>query len=384
MFARIFIWYCVFASVSFAEGDGLSALQATLAPLREHANDRMSNDHGETRGATPALTIAKHQLRGWIETHLAEFPQTGDIAGLTAELHAGLSGAGLFCDNCFPSFLGYVDDIQVNRDQGFLIVRTSTGIWCGFDDSAYVYRWRAGRWQRVWQNEQTTYTSVSYVPQILYSVKVSTPDSAGHRLVLTLGSRPGCSVAFQPVYYGLWRMDRAKALLQGSEFAYVGEFPPIKGRVEPDDALIEFTSGGTGYGEGHEAVRHFKVRGGRVAQIDPVAPNPRDFVEEWLAMKWARSSAWSESPALEAWHTKLHREDGMGDFPDATQHCKSHTDLWQVGIKLHDVPGENWYLVRAKPPDHFSMVSIGSQSDADCTEKANERDWPRTLFPGVN
>jgi hypothetical protein len=384
LFAKVFIFLCLVALAYSAEDAGLTTLQATLAPLRAHANDRMSNDHAETRGAAPVLTIAKHQLRDWIEMHLAKFPQAGDIASLAAELHAGLSGAGLFCDSCFPSFLGYVDDVQVNRDQEFLIVRTSTGIWCGFDDSAYVYRWRNGRWQRIWQHEQTNYTSQNYLPQILYSVHVSPLDRAGRHLVLTLGSRPGCSVAFQPVYYSLWRMDRAKALLQRSEFAYIGEFPPIKGSVGADDALIEFTRGGTGYGEGHEAVRHYKVRGNVVTETDPIAPNPRDFVEEWLAMDWEQSSARSESRSLEAAHAKLHREDGMGDFPDATKRCRRHPDLWQVGLKLHGVPGETWYLVRAKPPDHFSMVSIANQPDPDCSEAAGESDWPRTLFPGVN
>jgi hypothetical protein len=357
--------------------------------MREHANDRMSDDHGNTRGATPALGIAKRQLRGWIEMRLAKFPEGGDTAMLSAEFHDGLRDAHLFCDTCFPSFLGYVDDIQVNREQGFLIVRTSAGIWCGYDDSAYVYQWSGGRWRRVWQTEQSIYTSERYLPRILYSVHISPPDDAGRRLVMTLGSRPGCSVAFQPVYYGVWRIGSNRPLLDRAEFASVAEFPPVKGRVGPDDALIEFTAGGTGYGEGHEAVRHYTLRRGVMTQVDPIAPNPRDFVEEWLASKWAQSAAWSESASLEPWHAKRHREDGMGDFPDATQHCSTRpgatqADLWQVGIKLHDVPGETWYLVRARPPDHFSMVSISDGPDPDCTETASAGDWPRTLFPGVN
>jgi hypothetical protein len=356
----------------------LDALRATLTPLREHANDRMSNDHGNTRGATPVLTIAKHQLRDWIETRLAKFPEGGDTAMLAAEFHSGLRDARLFCDNCFPSFLGYVDDVQVNRDQGFLIVRTSAGIWCGYDDSAYVYQWSGGRWRRIWQSEQNVYSRQNYLPRILYSVHISPP------LVMTLGSRPGCSVAFQPVYYSVWRIGSNRPLFERAEFASVAEFPPVKGRVGPDDALIEFTAGGTGYGEGHEAVRHFKLRRGVMTQIDPIAPNPRDFVEEWLATKWAQSSAWSESKSLGPWHAKLHREDGMGDFPDPTQHCSNRPDLWQVGIKLHDVPGETWYLVRAKPPDRFSMVSIGDRPEPDCTETVSPGAWPRTLFPGVN
>jgi hypothetical protein len=384
LFKKTSICLIFLAGGAFAQDIQLAALRATLVPLREHANDRMSNDHGSTRGATPVLTIAKHQLRDWIEMRLAKFPQDGDTAMFVEELHAGLRDARLFCDTCFPSFLGYIDDVQVNRDQGFLIVRTSAGIWCGYDDSAYVYQWSGGRWRRIWQSEQSIYTSQRYLPRILYSVQISPPDRDGRRLVMTLGSRPGCSVAFQPVYYSMWQMESPRPLLERAEFAYVGEFPPVKGRVGPDDALIEFTAGGTGYGEGHEAVRHYALRRGVMIQVDPIAPSPRDFVEEWLTSKWTQSSAWSESKSLEPWHAKLHREDGMGDFPDPTQHCSTHSDLWQVGIKLHDVPGETWYLVRARPPDHFSMVSISNQPDPDCTENARPGDWPRTLFPGVN
>src|SRR3984885_7920648 len=341
------------SAIALSAQDGqLDRLRATLVPLRAHANDRLSSDHGDTRGATPALTVAKHRLRDWVETRLGKFPENGDADMLAAEFHAALTKAHLFCDDCFPSFLGFVDEVQVNREQDFLIVRTSAGIWCGYDDSAYAYQWSGGRWLRVWEDEQNVYTSEKYFPRILYAVHVSTVDSNGHRLVMTLGSRPGCSVAFQPVYYGVWQLgatrEKPKVLLQGSEFAYVGEFPPIKGRLAPDDALIEFPVGGTGYGEGHEAVRHYFLRGDGMEQVDPIAPNPRDFVEEWLDAKWERSAAWSESPSLKTLHDKLHRDDGMGDFPDPTQHCFSSPDLWQVGIKLQDVKEETWYLVRRK------------------------------------
>jgi hypothetical protein len=281
-----------------------------------------------------------------------------------------------------------VDDVQLSRDHGLLVVRTSTGIWCGYDDSAYAYEFTGGRWQRTWEKEQNVYTAEGYLPQILYAVHISTPDPVGHRLLVTLGSRPGCSVAFQPVYYSVWRIGRAgdepKALFNGSEFAYIGEFPPIHGRVESDDVLIEFTAGGAGYGTGHEAVRHYKLQGDRLEPTDPIAPTPRDFVEEWLSSNWEQSSTRSESPVLKQWHAKLHRDDGMGDFPDPTQRCANSPDLWQVGIRLQDVPGETWYLVRWKPPDRFTMAGINDHPNPDCTEVARETDFPRTFFPGEN
>ncbi len=351
------------AFLANAQDNPLAALNTTLAPLREHANDRLSNDHGDTRGATQQLTIAKHQMRDWIEAKLAKFPANGDPAALAPELHAGLRDARLFCDSCFPSFLGFVDDVQLSREREFLIARTSMGIWCGYDDSAYAYEFTGGRWQRIWEQEQNVYTAEKYLPQILYAVHISAPDREGHRLLLTLGSRPGCSVAFQPVYYNVWRIGAKPAvmLLNKSEFAYIGEFPPIHGRVESDDVLIEFTAGGAGYGLGHEAVRHYKLRGGRLEQTDPIAPTPRDFVEEWL-----------------------HRPDGIGDFPDPTLHCTSSPALFQVGIRLHDVPGETWYLVRRKLPDGFTMVDVADHPNPDCTGPPGDGDFPRTFFPGEN
>ena len=87
-----------------------------------------------------------------------------------------------------------------------LIVRTAVGIWCGYDYSAYIYKWRGGRWQRVWENEQNTYTAKNYRPQTLHDVRISPPDDKGNRLLMTLGSQPGCASGFQPIYYRVWPM----------------------------------------------------------------------------------------------------------------------------------------------------------------------------------
>jgi hypothetical protein len=52
---------------------------------------------GGPRGATPALTIAKHQLRDWIESRLAALPVDGDGGELACQLNSELRGAGLDC-----------------------------------------------------------------------------------------------------------------------------------------------------------------------------------------------------------------------------------------------------------------------------------------------
>ena len=208
-----------------AQDAGLAALRVTIMSMRQQPNASR-----ETRGATPELTTAKHQLRDWIESLLIRFAEKGDEAALSGEIHNGVRDSQLFCVDfnleCFPSSRGFVDEVQLSRESGLLIVRTAVGIWCGYDYSAYVYRWTDNRWRRIWENEQNTYTEKNYRPQMLHAVQISEPDAAGNRLVMTLGSQPGCASAFQPVYYRVWPMNARyevqKPILDGTETANVG------------------------------------------------------------------------------------------------------------------------------------------------------------------
>ena len=356
------------ASAIYAQDPGLAPLSATLVPMRPHGDQR-SDVNRETRGATPRLTVAKHQLRDWVESKLAGFGENDNEDLLTRDLGERLLAAMLICEpRCPTSSLGYLDAVRIGREKEFLVVRTSLGIWCGYDESAYVYRFSSGRWQRVFEIEQDDYRPGHYHPQSVHAVQISAADSRGNRLLMSLGSQPGCSSGFQPVYYRVWRIggDRWKLLLDRSEFANVGDYPPVKGSVSAEDVRVEMTLGGTGYGSSHQAIRHFAIRGDRAEQIDPIAPTPRDFVEEWLDAAWSRGAGWSESPqALKAWHEKLHRTDGMGDFPGPALKC-AQPDLWQVSAHLHDAP-EVYYQVRWKQPDHFAMVAISDRASPDCS-----------------
>jgi hypothetical protein len=358
--ALVFVLSCLAAP---AQDRPLAALRATLTSLRPHADE-----HRETRGATPELTVAKHQLRDWIESRLSRFAQNGDEDKLARDLADRLREADLFCEpRCRMSILGFLDNVRIGREREFLIVRTSVGIWCGYDDSAYVYRWAANRWRRVWESEQDIYAPKRYLPQGIHAVHISAPDRDGSRLLLSLGAQPGCSSAFQPVYDRVWRVNAhgAKLLLDKSEFANVGDYPPTQGKVQPADVRIELTLGGTGYGLAHQAVRHYVVHGDRAEQVDPIAATPRDFVEEWLGSPWTQSVKWTDSASLKAWHQKLHRDDGMGDFPGPTLRCSGNPDLWQVSTHLHDAP-EVYYLVRWRQPDHFAMAGVSEHPYPDC------------------
>ena len=343
------------------------SLATTLRQLRDHLDE-----HRTTFGATEELTTAKHQLRDWMESRLTGLTETVDIRTLAETLHAALGGAGLLCadlnDECDWNFLGYVDDVRLSRSGGLLAVVTAMGIWCGFDESAYVYAWDGQRWRRIWEHEQTTYTQQDYRPQTIHDIQISSQDASRGRVVMTLGSQTICGGAFKDIYARAWRLDaddRAARVLDWTAHAN-DAYPPLQGRVGPDELLFAFTAGGLLSGEVHTAVRHFKIDRGTATQVDPIAGLPRDFVVEWLSAPWEESRGRSESPSLEARHAELHRNDGVGDFPGSTTRCTSGSDLWQVGTHLYERP-TRYYRVRWRNPFAFTMVDISETPYPDCT-----------------
>jgi hypothetical protein len=123
---------------ALAQDARLTATRKTVLEMRQYANQ-----HQEVRGGIPQATVAKHEIRNWIEARLARFPQDGDVAVLIETLHNGLSQAKLFCDkgsDCFPTALGFLDEIQIEQQGDFLIAQTAVGvgICCGYDYSAYI------------------------------------------------------------------------------------------------------------------------------------------------------------------------------------------------------------------------------------------------------
>lgn len=364
--------------VQSAQGGPPDGLRATLRQLREHLDE-----HKQTFGATAELTAAKHVVGGWIESELAAAGQRVDVTSFGAALHASLERGQLLCNDlheeCDWNFLGYVDDVRVSRAGEFLIVVTAVGIWCGFDESAYVYAWDGRQWARRWEHEQDTYTAQQYRPQTIQDVQISAPDTDGSRLIMTLGSQTICGGSFKDLYVRVWRTDSDRRASRVLDWSAHGHDAYLQGRVFPDAALFQFSAGGLLSGEVHTAVRHFKIQQGAAIQIDPVATLPRDFVVEWLSARWEESRLRSESAALQARHTVLHRDDGVGDFPEATTRCGAGSDLWQVTTHLYERP-KNYFRVRWQSPYRFTMVDVSDRPYADCTVADSRGDtYPEVL-----
>ena len=358
--------------------------------------------HADTRGASPELTTVKHQLRDWVESRLTKL--TGDSdetekTELVAELNEALKQAQLLCTTepeCSTNDrtrLGFLGDIQIDLRQrdSFLVLQTAVGVECGYDESAYVYRWRDGKWKWIWQSEQNHYTKDEYAVQTLHAVLLSPALKEGAPLVLTLGSTPWCTSNWRNVYYRLWRTYpddyTPKLLLDGNEVAFLGNHDiPIQGSVGREDALIEFAVGSGDQGLHHRpAVRHYAVHANTVERIGPIALSPRDFSEEWLANPWEQSKLWSQTSsaaALQHEHDVVLSGVKNGEFAE-THHCTDSADLWQVAFSPSDKRLNTiYFLIRWQPPYRFTMMRVSDHASPSCTEKDPAADDEnRTLFP---
>ena len=350
---------------------GQPAVPATLRPVLQQLRSEF-DAHRDTLGATEALTTVKHGLRDWVESQLMAAPQSVDTRAFAETLHVALRDGQFLClemtGDCPTNPLGYVDEVRVNRAGEFLSVVTAVGINCGYDESAYAYTWRDGRWQRFWESEQNSYTKDSYRPQQVYYVLISPPGADGRRLLATLGSQSGCLGGFKDLYARAWRLDAALAptrVLDWTAYADDG-YPPIQGRIRPDDLLVQYTTGGLADGDTHTAVRHFEVRNGVAVQIDPIAGRPHDFVLEWLSAPWEESRTRAASEALKEPYTALHLEHPYGDFAEPTRHCTAGADLWRVTTRILDGP-MRYYRVRWETGFRFTMVGISETPFQDCT-----------------
>ncbi|MBV8166893.1 MAG: hypothetical protein JO021_08875 [Alphaproteobacteria bacterium] len=386
-----------------AEADDavLAQLHQVLAPLR-------TDPYGDIRveGSVPAFAPIKRQLRAWVESRLGAFVRDGDEVVLARELSGELFDGDLLCegptgtldDRCARAQTGYsargfLGEIRMQRLKygTVLVVRTALGVICGYDESAYVYEWRDERWRLMLEVEEDTSGTRPYLPEQYDSVLVSSPGEGGDRLVLTLGHPPRCSSNWHPVYYRLWRLSPSRSiyrlLLDRSEQAFL---PSVLGSLSAHEALIEFRVGSLDHDlHNRPAVRHFRIDGAAVTQIDPIALSPRDFVEEWLTQTWDASERWTDARArsgLERWHERLQGDVRSGEFLDATKRCYRSADVWQVAIRFGDreKPIDAYFLVRWQPPYRFAMVAIANQTARDCTIEDPEADDRRTLFPALD
>ena len=363
----------------------LAELSQTLASLPDvKGQDGVGSD--PSRGARPALTTAKHQLRDFLDTALSGADaRTSDIDAdaFAARLNDQLRTAG-------------VPPMQMWRQGGALIAVTSFPIICGSDDSIYGWNWNGQAWQRVIEHEATDYTPGRYQPEAIDGADslrfaVAGPDSDAGLHILVTGLNTGCTSGWQDRRFQLYDLDRhsgsAALLVDGEVPAFTNE-GDRNASLTADRMVIEYTGA-----DFDPRKMPFGTRASVYALADdkatPVAwaaADAEDFTEQWIAAPWSGSATVSATTnrSLEGWHHRLHAATmdsktlGWTSIGDAVRcHGDGRTSQYAItfGRLRPDTapadadfidPSTAYFTVRETAPNTFVMANIAGTPNQDC------------------
>jgi hypothetical protein len=377
----------------------LAAVNAKLADLRKLPTPRAEDEF------PPGFFAARDAVRDWLDLRLATMAEKDGDFEFTTKLNVELKDAKLLCPQCdssmgsFSDASGYLGEVRLSRKGPLLQAMTQVGVQCGFDETAYLYRWSGAKWQRVWESTEQP-RGGKYEPQVIDTVSVGEAQKDGPRLVSALAHFPGCKAAWQPVYYRLWAMDGGlpapQMLVDERGVAPVPQRgPAIQARLTgDDDFLVEYQMESIDADvPSRTKVAHYRVAKGeddklKAEKIMPYAQTPRDFVEEWVTSPWEVATVMTadtaQGPAQEQ-HKNLHREKVRADFTGPTTHCDDASyGEWQVHVTFHNNPAkdgeERYFHMRWAPPTLFELLAISDQPNPKCKDEVPRIDGKRSLF----
>jgi hypothetical protein len=396
-----------------AEESALAGIRSALEPVRAGPGANQDRDAG------PELAPVKQALRAWVESRLPEpvdpngrILDTSDYAALGRHLTAELDSAALTCGEygsqgyrcaALPSRdedeRGYLGPIRIGSLDGsrYLVMTTSVGMRCGFDESAYVYEHRDPKgWRLLLAIEEKDYREKVYNPRNFLSIDVSPSGVAWDKpapppLVAALTFGPWCQSNWHMLATRLWRATPAttapRPLLDREESLYMGFDFIAAEHLAADNLLVEFQ------GDSADSavlvrphVLHYRVGSGdSIERIGPVALSPQDFLDEWIRSRGSEAWDWIDDKARKRL-APVHAQ--LGDLPfgmfDPSKRCRPDPTLWQVGF-TPDKDGKDlpplYFKIRWMPPYRFSLVDSSPRPFVGCDVEESMPDNVGSLFP---
>jgi hypothetical protein len=314
-------------------------------------------------------------LRDWIESRL---PQSKDALDrelplLQTGLNDELWREGLLARLDRDVEYGYVVDVEVARPAEYpdgLKVVVGASVPCGVDNVVYIYDYSTGFRRRVLESPGHRDDD-----EAIADVHFSPAGAGGERLILTLRYAVQCGSNWNGLQYDLYRLkpgsSEAVSILQGDHSIF--ELGNREVRLAPDDLILEFRDTSIDLGVHNRThILHYRIGPETVERVDPVALQPRDFVDEWVTRPWAEMQSRSASSGrdkLEQWQ-KL--EVTYADF-NFVQPCSEKPGYIHIGMGVNYLadrqlpePLALFFLVHQTGPYQFEMTAVSFDKHKGC------------------
>lgn len=325
-----------------------------------------------------ALRTYKQALAGAIDARLACSDEQVDPAALKRTLAAAL---GVPARPVQPkdgeSAFGRNPDVDVERggtSRPLLFVRAGFDIACGDDNLLTAYAWENGGWRRVlrWQADDYKDIGGAYGSGFWFSAL------PGGQVAVVHGT-PWCASRwsqFAADVVAPANGPTAQRVLFHAENSYVLDENPIRFKVRPDGFEVRATvSSMDSELLTRPGVFRYRVDGGTVQRVQPVALNGRDFVDEWLNVNDAQAREWSEPAAAAAAlkgrqaFDKARKAPGTGFEYGPVRSCSDSKDRFQVELDLTGNTGETvarHYAQIRQERNGFTLLGLSTAAEPAC------------------
>lgn len=369
-------------------------LAACAAFAQDAAFERVQRQAALLETAPPEkpaarLTELHLALRDWIESRLPESAaSTGDLEFLLDRLTAELHAAGLIPPETADGRpgQGYIE-VKFRRlpelyDTLFVVAGAS--VECGTDEAVYLYHWDAGGRKRVLEDRPATEWQNTGA-----ELELSDPDSQGRRLLAVHYTSVQCASNWQGMTYSVYRLsaqsDAAERLFSGDHDFWLGDDGP-EFVLKPDELIMQFLDRSVDDVVFYRTEIHRYSFADGVRRLDPVALQPQDFAEEWLARPWSEMQSRSAA-GTEEWHERLHAGLIFADYQDVVP-CIARPGRWLIGMEIRNngdkewkPPLEAWFVVGDPGDYHYRMESVSESRPQGCPGTGPPSDKHPVLSP---
>jgi hypothetical protein len=139
-------------------------------------------------------------------------------------------------------------------------------------------------------------------------------------------------------------------------------------------------------GEPGVSIARYQVIGDEITRMQPLAPTPEDFLDEWVQLGWSDAAhSTGESSDLPKWHSMLNALANHSTEIEIVQPCRaqgSADKLWLAGLwidqKLNPTSqNERLYIVVSERHHAFFVDSVSTTRPPGCPGKAQPllRSW---------
>jgi hypothetical protein len=301
----------------------------------------------------------------------------GEVSRLQASLDKVLVGSGLSrpesADTDFdmddPGFDAVGFDVKMMPElPNTLFVTAWVKVPCGGDQAVYVYQFDSNGRTRVIEDHLKSDRGFGGA-----ALELSDPDNQGRRLLLVHRMSQQCQSTWMGMTYSVYRFSSARqpeSLLSSQHGFWLGNDGP-EFVLKQEELMIEFLDRSVDSGVHNRTYLLRYSFADAVKRVEPLAFQPQDFAEEWLARPWSEMQSRSASET-EKWHAKLHADFLSGEYTNVVL-CAAKPDRWSIGLrqdyigdKKLEVPIASHFLVRDLGNYRFQMEAVSDSEFEGC------------------